>query len=81
MDFDRFINLRQRVARRVTRPGKLSLRVKDGDVSLRPGLNFYDLGEPSVRLAFIADQKGGKLRGPRHYCRQSDGSEIWRKPT
>jgi hypothetical protein len=45
MRFDRFVDLRQRVTRRVPCPGKLGLGFEDGDVDLGAFAGRDDLGK------------------------------------
>ena len=78
MGFDRLIDFRQRVARRVTRPGKLGLGVKNGDVSLGRASSLDDLGEARARLPLMAHEEGGELGGSHHRRRQANQGELRR---
>jgi hypothetical protein len=78
MGLDRLVDLGQRVARRMPRPGKVSVRVEDGDMRLWPGSGLDDLGKARAPLSLVADQEGGQFRRPRHRRRQANRRKVGR---
>ena len=72
MGLDRLVDLGQRVARRMPRPGKVSVRVKDGGMRLWPGSGLDDLGKARAPLSLVDDQEGG------HRRRQANRREVGR---
>ena len=71
---DRRVHLGQRVARRMSRPGKVGVRLEDGDVCLDAAFRGDDLGQPRRGLSFVRHEEGGKLKGARH-----GGGEAYRR--
>ncbi len=79
MRLDRLVDLGERIAGRMPGPGKLGVRLKNGNVRPRSLAPDHDLGKPGRFPSPVRHEKGGKLVGPRHCGRQSDGGERRRE--
>jgi hypothetical protein len=72
-------NSMQRVARGVPGPGKLRVRVEDGAIRLWLGSGIDDLSKLRAGLAFVANQKRGKLGRTCHRRREADRFQVGRQ--
>ena len=75
---DQIVDLAERVARRMARPGQMFLRVEHGDQRLRAGLRHDDIGARRPRRR-LRHQKAGEIVGLGHRRRQADGRELRRQ--
>ena len=78
---DRLVDLRQRIARRVSGPGQLGIGSEDGDIGACPLSRHHDLGQPRGGLALMRHEKGRKLVRPRHRRGQAYGGQLGRERT